>query len=205
LFTDLGSRTHFSSSIGVIVIIDRVSGWIEGARRVESPNSDDRPLGIEPDLIVVHGISLPPGRFGEGWIDRFFLNELPAAADPYFSTIADLRVSAHALVARDGALTQYVSFNRRAWHAGKSAHCGRTACNDFSVGIELEGTDELPYEPAQYEQLVQVVRALRRAYPSLRSADVVGHHEISPGRKTDPGASFDWPLLRRLLDERGAT
>jgi N-acetyl-anhydromuramoyl-L-alanine amidase len=187
------------------VIIDRVSGWLEGARRVESPNSDDRPAGVDPDLIVVHGISLPPGRFGDGWIDRFFLNELPAAADPYFATIADLRVSAHALVARDGGLTQYVSFNRRAWHAGNSLHCGRTACNDFSVGIELEGTDDVPYELAQYEKLADVIRALRHAYPSLRGAEVVGHSDISPGRKTDPGASFDWPRLRRLLDARGAT
>jgi N-acetyl-anhydromuramoyl-L-alanine amidase len=187
------------------VIIDPVSGWLEGARRVESPNSDDRPPGVEPDLIVVHGISLPPGRFGDGWIDRFFLNELPAAADPYFATIADLKVSAHALVARDGALTQYVSFNRRAWHAGNSLYCGRTACNDFSVGIELEGTDDVPYDAAQYEELAKVICALRRVYPSLRAAEVVGHSDIAPGRKTDPGASFDWPLLRRLLEPSSAS
>jgi AmpD protein len=184
------------------VIIDRASGWLKGARRLESPNSDDRPPGIQPDLIVVHGISLPPGRFGEGWIDRFFLNELPAAADPYFATIADLKVSAHVLVARDGELTQYVSFNRRAWHAGKSLHCGRTGCNDFSVGIEVEGEDHVPYEPAQYASLARVIRALRRAYPTLRRADVVGHSDIAPGRKTDPGPSFDWPKLRRLLASR---
>jgi len=184
------------------MIIDRASGWLKGARKLESPNSDDRPPGIEPDLIVVHGISLPPGRFGDGWIDRFFLNELPAAADPYFATIADLRVSAHALVVRDGALTQYVSFNRRAWHAGQSHHCGRIGCNDFSVGIELEGTDDVPYEPAQYASLAKLIRALRSAYPTLRKADVVGHSDISPGRKTDPGPSFDWPRLRRLLAAR---
>ena len=181
------------------MIIDPATGWLEGVRRVESPNSDDRPLGLELDLIVVHGISLPPGRFGEGWIDRFFLNELPAAADPYFATIAEQKVSAHVLVARDGALTQYVSFNRRAWHAGRSLYCGRTACNDFSVGIELEGTDESPYEAAQYESLATVVRALRNGYPSLRDAEIVGHSDVAPGRKTDPGPAFDWNVLRGLL------
>jgi len=187
------------------VIIDRESGWLEGARRLESPNSDDRPPGVVLDLIVVHGISLPPGRFGEGWIDRFFVNELPAAADAYFATIADLRVSAHVVVARDGGVTQYVSFNRRAWHAGKSLHCGREACNDFSVGIELEGNDDVPYEPEQYQALVRIIRALRRAYPTLRGADIVGHSDIAPGRKTDPGPSFDWPLLHELLRARART
>lgn len=181
------------------MIIDPTTGWLEGVRRVESPNSDDRPSGTDLELIVVHGISLPPGRFGEGWIDRFFRNELPAAADPYFATIADAKVSAHVLVARDGALTQYVSFNRRAWHAGRSLYCGRTACNDFSVGIELEGTDDSPYMRAQYESLAAVVRALRDAYPSLRGAEIVGHSDIAPGRKTDPGQSFDWSALRALL------
>jgi len=187
------------------VIVDPETGWLEGVRRVESPNSDERPPDSTLDLIVVHGISLPPGRFGEGWIDRFFLNELPAVADPYFATIAEMKVSAHALVARDGSLTQYVSFNRRAWHAGRSTYCGRNACNDFSVGIELEGTDDLPYERAQYETLAALVRALRRAYPSLRRADIVGHSDVAPGRKTDPGAAFDWGALRKLLGRKRAT
>lgn len=187
------------------MIVDPTTGWLEGARRIESPNSDDRPADVALDLIVVHGISLPPGRFGEGWIDRFFCNELPAAADPYFATIADKKVSAHVLIARDGALTQYVSFNRRAWHAGRSLYCGRTACNDFSVGIELEGTDDSPYMRAQYESLAAVVRALRTAYPSLRGADIVGHSEIAPGRKTDPGTAFDWSALRELLGEPRTT
>ena len=181
------------------MIIDTRSGWIGGVRRVESPNSDERPLGTNVDLIVVHGISLPPGRYGEGWIDRFFLNELPAVADPFFSTIADLRVSAHVLIERDGALTQYVSFDRRAWHAGKSLYCGRDGCNDFSIGVELEGTDDDPYMSAQYEQLASLVIALRRAYPSLGTAEIVGHNDIAPGRKTDPGPSFDWGRLRGLL------
>ena len=187
------------------MIVDPETGWLEGVRRVESPNSDERPPDTALDLIVVHGISLPPGRFGEGWIDRFFLNELPAAADPYFATIAEMKVSAHAFVARDGSLTQYVSFNRRAWHAGRSTYRGRSACNDFSVGIELEGTDELPYMPAQYQKLAALVRALRRAYPSLRAADIVGHSDIAPGRKTDPGTAFDWAALRKLVDRKRAT
>jgi N-acetyl-anhydromuramoyl-L-alanine amidase len=187
------------------VIVDRETGWLKGVRRVESPNSDERPADATLDLIVVHGISLPPGRFGEGWIDRFFLNELPVAADPYFATIAEMKVSAHALIARDGSLTQYVSFNRRAWHAGRSVYCGRSACNDFSVGIELEGTDDLPYTRPQYETLAAVVRALRRAYPSLRGADIVGHSDIAPGRKSDPGAAFDWDALRKLLRRKRAT
>jgi len=187
------------------VIVDPETGWLERVRRVESPNSDERPTDTTLDLIVVHGISLPPGRFGEGWIDRFFLNELPAAADPYFATIAEMKVSAHALVARDGSLTQYVSFNRRAWHAGRSAHRGRSACNDFSVGIELEGTDDLPYMGPQYRTLAALVRALRRAYPSLRGADIVGHSDIAPGRKSDPGAAFDWDALHKLLGRKRAT
>ena len=187
------------------MIVDPATGWLEGTRRVESPNSDERPPDATLDLIVVHGISLPPGRFGEGWIDRFFLNELPAAADPYFATIAEMKVSAHVLVARDGALTQYVSFNRRAWHAGRSFYCGRDGCNDFSVGIELEGTDELPYTQVQYKQLAALVRALRRAYVSMRDAEIVGHSDIAPGRKTDPGAAFDWGALRKLLDGKRAT
>ena len=187
------------------MIVDPETGWLEGVRRVESPTSDERPPETTLDLIVVHGISLPPGRFGEGWIDRFFLNELPAAADPYFATIAEMKVSAHALVARDGILTQYVSFNRRAWHAGRSVYCGRSACNDFSVGIELEGTDDQPYMRPQYETLAAVVRALRRAYPSLRGAAIVGHSDIAPGRKSDPGAAFDWDVLHRLLRRKRAT
>ncbi|HUO66704.1 MAG TPA: 1,6-anhydro-N-acetylmuramyl-L-alanine amidase AmpD [Gammaproteobacteria bacterium] len=188
-----------------LVIVDPETGWLEGVRRVESPNSDERPPETTLDLIVVHGISLPPGRFGEGWIDRFFQNELPATADPYFATIAELKVSAHALVARDGSLTQYVSFNRRAWHAGRSVYCGRSACNDFSVGIELEGADDIPYTRPQYEKLAALVRALRRAYPSLRGADIVGHSDIAPGRKSDPGTAFDWKALHKLLDRKRAT
>jgi len=187
------------------VIIDPATGFIVGVRRVLSPNYDERPLDAELGLIVVHGISLPPGEFGNGWIDRLFCNDLPADAHPYFATMYNLTVSAHVLIARDGTLTQYVPFDRRAWHAGKSEYCGRATCNDFSVGIELEGTDDLPYAEAQYRTLSQLIVALRRAYPSLSRAEVVGHSDIAPGRKTDPGPSFDWPLLERELKAAGAT
>lgn len=192
-------EAHSSKLRGRSVIVDRTTGFIEGVRRIASPNHDERPAGAELGLIVVHGISLPPGEFGNGWIDRFFSNDLPGDAHPYFAAICTSTVSAHALIARDGRVTQYVSFNRRAWHAGRSEYCGRSACNDFSVGIELEGTDELPYEPAQYRALAELIAALRRAYPSLRGAEVVGHSDIAPGRKTDPGPAFDWALLAREL------
>ena len=187
------------------MIVDPATGWIVGVRRVFSPNHDERPPGTELGLIVVHGISLPPGEFGNGWIDRFFCNDLPADAHPYFATIQGVTVSAHVLIARDGALTQYVPFVRRAWHAGKSEHCGRAACNDFSVGIELEGTDDLPYTHAQYRALGELIASLRRSYPSLRGADVVGHSDIAPGRKTDPGPAFDWTLFERELAAASAT
>ena len=183
------------------MIIDRASGWLKGVRKVVSPNCDERPDDGDVSLIVIHGISLPPGQFGGAWIDRFFLNDLPRGADPYFATIQDLKVSAHVLIDRTGAWTQYVPFSRRAWHAGKSQFGGRMACNDYSIGIELEGTDELPYTPAQYRSLVRLIRSLRNAYPSVSDAAIVGHSDVSPGRKTDPGPSFDWKHLRRLIAE----
>jgi N-acetyl-anhydromuramoyl-L-alanine amidase len=187
------------------VNIDATTGWLRGVRRVVSPNCDERPLGVELGLIVVHGISLPPGQFGNGFIERLFRNDLPADLDPYFATIADLEVSAHMLVARDGSLTQFVPFHKRAWHAGRSSYCGRTACNDFSIGIELEGADDVPYALPQYRSLASLVFALRRTYLSLRDAEVVGHSDIAPGRKTDPGPAFDWKELRRLLAALPAT
>jgi AmpD protein len=187
------------------VIIDAATGWIDGVRRVVSPNSDERPPGAELELIVVHGISLPPGKFGDGWIERLFCNDLPPDADPYFATVCHLRVSAHVLIVRDGELIQFVPFNRRAWHAGHSDYCGRTGCNDFSVGIELEGTDELPYAAPQYMALATLIAALRRTYPSLRAAEVLGHSDIAPGRKTDPGLGFDWQALRQLIAPSAAS
>jgi N-acetyl-anhydromuramoyl-L-alanine amidase len=176
-----------------------LDGLMRGARQVASPNYDSRPPGVEADLIVVHGISLPPGEFGGPWIDRLFSNTLPPDVHPYFAEVGPLRVSSHVVIERDGAVTQYVRFTERAWHAGKSSYEGREACNDFSVGVELEGTDTLPYEAAQYTALAQVVAALCTAYPRLSPDRLVGHSDISPGRKTDPGPAFDWPRARRLI------
>ena len=172
---------------------------MRNARQVASPNYDARPEGVEADLIVVHGISLPPGEFGGPWIERLFMNTLPLELHPYFAEIGELRVSSHLLVARDGALTQFVKFTDRAWHAGRSSYRGRPACNDFSIGVELEGLDTLAYEDAQYDTLAQVVAALCDAYPRLSPERLVGHSDISPGRKTDPGPAFDWERARRCI------
>jgi AmpD protein len=179
-------------------------GMLAGARSVASPNHDARPGAIEPELVVVHGISLPPGRYGGPWIDALFTNALPADGDPYFELVHQLRVSSHVLVARDGGLTQYVPFGRRAWHAGASHWRGRDGCNDFSIGVELEGTDDEPYDERQYEALADLVAALQRAYPSLAEGWIAGHSDIAPGRKTDPGPAFDWRRLERGLRARGA-
>jgi AmpD protein len=182
--------------------IEPLTGLLADVRQVLSPHFDARPPGVVPDLIVVHGISLPPGEFGGPWIDRLFTGGLPADAHPYFRDIASNPVSSHALVMRDGAIVQYVPFGARAWHAGKSQYLGRSACNDFSIGIELEGTDDIPYTDAQYQQLSALVRALLLAYPSLSAERIAGHSDIAPGRKTDPGDAFDWNRWRGLLQER---
>jgi AmpD protein len=179
--------------------IDLARGELLAARQQPSPNCDDRPPGVEADLIVLHGISLPPGEFGGPWIDRLFCNELPADGHEYFAQVAALRVSAHLLVRRDGELVQYVPFHRRAWHAGVSSWQGRERCNDYSVGIELEGADHVPYESAQYAMLARTIVLLCRAYRRLDPARIVGHSDVAPGRKTDPGVSFDWPRLRSLV------
>ncbi len=185
--------------------VDPQSGLILGARQCPSPNCDDRPPGVAPDLVVLHGISLPPGDYGGPWIDRLFTNELPADGHPYFAEVAALRVSAHALVRRDGGVVQYVPCHRRAWHAGVSSWEGRERCNDYSIGIELEGTDTAPYADAQYAAAARLVAALCRAYPGIVPARVVGHSDVAPGRKTDPGIAFDWPRLRAELQGRLAT
>ncbi len=173
--------------------------WLTDARRVLSPNCDDRPLNCDISLIIVHGISLPPGEYGGHWIDDFFTNRLDASVHPYFAEIQHLRVSSHLLIRRDGELVQYVPFTRRAWHAGKSCYRTRHACNDFAIGIELEGQDEEPYEDLQYRQLAALIQVLRQRFPTIRGTDVVGHSDVAPGRKTDPGPAFDWRRLRRLL------
>lgn len=170
-----------------------VDGWLDGVCRVDSPNFDARPPDIAIELIVVHNISLPPGCYGAGHVARLFTNALDPAADPYFAQLAGARVSAHVLIERDGRLTQFVSFNDRAWHAGVSEFGGRTACNDFSLGIELEGTDFEAFTDVQYEALNSVITAMLAAYPINA---VRGHCDIAPDRKTDPGPFFDWRRIR---------
>lgn len=175
-------------------------GWLAGVRRLPSPNCDDRPHG-EISLLVIHNISLPPGQFGSDAVARLFLNRLDPHAHPAFAELAGLRVSAHLFIDRGGRSLQFVPFGRRAWHAGRSRYAGRPACNDFAVGIELEGTDTSGYEAVQMRVLVAVTRALLARYPALAAQRIVGHCDIAPGRKTDPGPGFDWPRLRALLEE----
>ncbi|MGX2032954.1 MULTISPECIES: 1,6-anhydro-N-acetylmuramyl-L-alanine amidase AmpD [Methylocaldum] len=180
-----------------------IDNWLANARRLESCNCDDRPDSGDISLVVIHGISLPPGEFGGNWIDCLFTNTLEPTAHPYFERIHGFRVSAHALIRRDGEIVQYVPFHRRAWHAGISNYEGRERCNDFSIGIELEGADDIPYTDRQYEHLADLLSALLANYPGLSPDRIVGHSDIAPGRKTDPGPSFDWERLYRLLSARG--
>ena len=181
------------------VTIDPIAGLLRAARQVPSPNCDERPAGVVAELIVVHGISLPPDEFGGPWIDRLFTNTLPAGKHPYFAEIADRKVSSHLLIRRDGEVVQYVPFHRRAWHAGVSQYQGRECCNDFSIGIELEGADMIAYEPAQYRALARSILTLCSTYASLSMERITGHSDIAPGRKTDPGDAFDWTRLKALL------
>lgn len=179
--------------------VDHATGRLSGARWTPSPNCDERPPGSAIDLVVIHGISLPPGEFGGPWIEALFTNTLPADGHPYFAEIHTLRVSAHLLIRRDGELVQFVPFHQRAWHAGVSCFEERSNCNDFAIGIELEGCDETPYTDAQYRQLVRVIQALRAAYPGIGAERVVGHCDIAPERKSDPGPLFDWARLKSAL------
>ncbi|MBK1702059.1 N-acetylmuramoyl-L-alanine amidase [Thiococcus pfennigii] len=181
-------------------VSSNAGGWLVGAQARPSPNQDVRPPGTVVDLLVIHNISLPPGEFGGPWIDDLFLNRLDPAAHPYFRDIAALRVSAHLLIRRDGDLIQYVGLEGRAWHAGVSSFAGRSACNDFSIGIELEGADTIPYMEVQYRVLARTIRAIQTQFPAITDARVVGHADIAPGRKTDPGPAFDWAGLRRRLE-----
>jgi len=172
-------------------------GMLEGAEQIVSPNCDERPDGESITVLVIHGISLPPGEFGGNAIARLFTNTLDCAAHPDFEALRDLRVSAHFLIRRRGEIVQFVSCARRAWHAGESRHAGRERCNDFSVGVELEGTDDTAYTDPQYKALASLAAILMARYPI---ADIVGHSDIAPGRKTDPGPAFDWSRLRAMLD-----
>lgn len=173
--------------------------WLDQARKVPSPNCNDRPDAEDISLLVVHNISLPPGQFGGPQIEALFRNRLDGDAHPYFERLRDLRVSSHFLIRRDGELVQFVACDKRAWHAGVSHWQGRDNCNDFALGVELEGTDDLPYEDAQYEALSTLTRLLLETYPRLSRDTITGHQHIAPGRKTDPGPAFDWPRLYRSL------
>jgi AmpD protein len=177
----------------------RSDGIVEGIRYVPSPNCDERPAGAAIELLVVHSISLPPGEFGGPYIERLFTNTLDCTAHPCFAELRGLRVSAHFLIRRRGGIAQFVSCLRRAWHAGESSWRGRPRCNDFSIGIELEGADDRRFTPSQYRSLERLVRGLAAAYP-IRA--VAGHCDIAPGRKTDPGPLFDWPRLEAVLRRR---
>lgn len=191
--------TDSSATKPATLRIEPATGLLAGVRQVLSPHFDARPNGVTPELVVVHGISLPAGEFGGPWIDHLFAGDLRADAHPSFRDTAALRVSAHALIRRDGSITQYVPFGMRAWHAGQSRYQGRSGCNDFSIGVELEGTDETPYMDAQYESLAALVKALLATYPTLSGERIAGHSDIAPGRKTDPGPAFDWQRWRRML------
>lgn len=174
-------------------------GWHHQALKVQSPHFNDRPCEQDIELIVIHAISLPPGEFGEHFIEDFFCNRLDASTHPYFLEIQAIQVSSHFLIKRDGQLIQFVSVDKRAWHAGRSNWQDRIECNDFSVGIELEGCDDQAFTHAQYPALAQLIQDLIQAYPRLKLDKIVGHSDIAPGRKTDPGPCFDWDRLHTTL------
>lgn len=180
--------------------IDLAEGRCSEAVFTLSPNHDERPDPEDICGIIIHNISLPPGEFGGRYIDDLFLNRLDVTAHPYFEQLRELRVSAHLLIRRCGELVQFVPFHKRAWHAGQSSWQGRERCNDFTIGIELEGCDDQPFEDRQYQQLAKVIAGLCRTYPQLNYQRITGHEHIAPGRKTDPGPCFDWDYLRQLLD-----
>jgi len=175
------------------------TGLLPGARQAPSPNYDERPEGTPIDLLVIHNISLPPKQFGGPWIEALFQNRLDPNAHPYFAQIASVRVSAHLLIRRDGELIQFVDLRRRAWHAGRSCFDGRSECNDFSIGIELEGADDIPFDAAQYACLAQVTQAILQRFPGITPGRITGHSNIAPGRKTDPGPAFDWARYRAMI------
>jgi len=170
-------------------------GLLRPGVQCPSPNQDDRPAGVEPELIVIHGISLPPGNYGGPHVSELFTNCLDWDAHPYFAELRGLKVSAHLLIGRDGEVVQFVPFGRRAWHAGDSSFRGRSCCNDFSIGIELEGEDDTPYTDQQYLHLTAVIQAILASYPELSPRRIAGHCDVAPGRKSDPGPAFDWLRL----------
>lgn len=180
--------------------VDPQTHLLRGAEYRPSPHCDARPVPADISLLVIHAISLPPGEFGGPWIEQLFLGQLDAKAHPYFAAIRELKVSAHLCIYRDGTVKQYVPFDRSAWHAGESRFEGCTNCNDFSIGVELEGCDERPFEAVQYERLIAAARALMAAYPGITAERIVAHSDIAPGRKTDPGPHFDWTGFQFALE-----
>ena len=176
-----------------------VDGWLDDVSHVVSPNYNLRPCDVSISLLVVHGISLPPGEFGGGCIQAFFQNRLDRHAHPYFAEIADVQVSAHCLIERDGTLVQFVPFDKRGWHPGHSSFQQQVDCNNYSIGVELEGCDDVPYTESQYQKLAELSVCLMAYYPELTTERICGHCDVAPGRKTDPGPSFDWALLRKLI------
>jgi AmpD protein len=198
-------RTYANQAAVTDVMPDIVSGvideqgWYPRARRVPSPHFDDRPDEEDVSLLVVHNISLPPGQFGGGYIEDFFLGKLDVAIHPFFHVIKDLRVSAHCLIRRDGEVVQFVPFHARAWHAGMSSFAGRARCNDYSIGIELEGTDYVAYTEAQYQSLQCLTLSLQARYPAMTRERITGHQYIAPLRKSDPGLVFDWRRFKNSL------
>ncbi|MGK0298468.1 MAG: AmpD protein [Gammaproteobacteria bacterium] len=180
--------------------LDSKNKWIKNVRRVRSPNCDERPKNSVINLVVIHGISLPPRQFGGNHIDNLFTNSLNPDEHTYFSDIQHLRVSAHLLINRNGLVTQYVPFNKRAWHAGESMFDGCTECNDFSIGIEMEGSDEDQYEKVQYDTLSVITKMIMKSWPDVTHERITGHSDISPGRKTDPGPKFNWNNFYKSLD-----
>lgn len=177
------------------------AGKLIGATQIASPNFNTRPDDTDIQLIVIHNISLPPSQFGGGYIQQFFQNKLDWSIHPYFQTIEGMQVSAHLLILRTGEVIQFVNFNDRSWHAGRSSYLAQKECNDYSIGIELEGSDDLPFEIEQYQALVEVVTLLRQAYPKIQN-HIAGHSDIAPKRKTDPGLYFNWQLFRQLLSKK---
>ena len=175
-------------------------GQLLGARQIPSPNFNQRPEHTDIQLLVIHNISLPPSQFGGGYIEQFFQNQLDWSVHPYFQTIEGMQVSAHLLILRSGEVLQFVNFNDRAWHAGRSSYLAKKECNDYSIGIELEGSDDLPFQEIQYQVLAHVVTVLQATYPKLLQ-HVAGHSDIARGRKTDPGPYFDWLKIRRLIQQ----
>lgn len=177
------------------------NGQMQGVKQITSPNFNQRPEETEIRLVVIHNISLPPAQFGGGYIQQFFQNQLDHEQHPYFKTIQGMEVSAHVLILRTGEVIQFVNFNDRAWHAGRSSYLGQNECNDYSIGIELEGSDDLPFESVQYDVLADVIVAIEQAYPRTKH-HLAGHSDIAPSRKTDPGPFFNWQKIRHLVAQK---